>query len=1178
MKKISGLFFILFLSGVTVYAVAGPRHIMAPCTGDPTVTEVGDFHLVQIPEGCYLPRPGYPELPVIAQRRPLPPGYIAQGVVIDRIQYELIPGQIIPRPQPAPRILSMPIGNDLPVEPAPVYEGVEPFPSEAVILTGMIWDGERFQAEILISPFRFHAREKSLEKLTVLEYHFELAPDSNPGLLSPHRSSMVPVSGSVEYLIISSEETRSAFQRLADWKTRKGVSAEVVTVESILAASPGRDDPEKIRNYIRVRVGDSGVRYVLLGGYFRTIPLRYAWAMDCEAGQNDLGADLYYADLDGDWDADGDGIFGEVEDDVDLNPDIYVGRAPVYDAEEAEGFVDKVLRYEMDPREGFATESLFLAEVLWNDPFTDAAIHKDIIDTCYVPEQFDPITKLYETLNNTGETAVFMALDAGGHLCNHDGHGMQYGWGVGTGFLTNGSIQLLNNINRPWVVFSIGCLTAQMNRRRTIATDFVTNTHGGAVAYMGNFSYGWGLPGNPGFGYSDVFDSRFFEFLFDAESPRLGEILFKAKSYYLPLSREANVYRWIQYQLNLLGDPEMPIWTDEPRTLNVNAPDTVSSSCTEAPVHVFTDGAALVNARVCLFRPDECFEVGYTSETGAVTLPMPGNLTGPVSLTVTAHNVRPFLKEITLNDQPDLGISEIVLTDTDTSASDNIPEPGEQFILSPILANSGSFAAESVTAILSCDSPDIAITTGTADYGTIGGGESTGPISPFQVSISEDITPHRSVPFTLVLTFGEVQQTLRFHFMVASPHLQFTEMVVYDFYPDGDADGVLEPGESAYINFVFENTGGAHARNPRITLTSDSPWIQLLTDTIVSPQFGPGEMWSGYDRVLVHASADAPLPGCGSAVIIRYQMDGIPETTETVIIPIGNNGIIDDFETGAGQWTLTGENNLWHLSDFRTMSGSAAWYCGDENTREYDLEMVCSLVSPEFFLTPGSELTFSRWFDFPMYGTDGVFVEIDTGGGWETLHFIGGGGALNLQSDWQRETLSLPGENCTARIRFRAVAEGMEVAEGFYLDDIAVTCPTGCAWSQEPWPTTDPGPGSTFDGITLFMPSGYFSGGTPCQLLAWVFNTSDMTRNLNLYVVLDVFGNYFFAPAWTGAAASSPISVAPGRTEIEILAEFPWPHGTGTATGILFWGAVLDPATGVIFGQLDRFAFGWHAP
>jgi len=42
-----------------------------------------------------------------------------------------------------------------------------------------------------------------------------------------------------------------------------------------------------------------------------------------------IAADLYYSDLDGNWDADGDSIYGERTDNVNLYADVFVGRAPV---------------------------------------------------------------------------------------------------------------------------------------------------------------------------------------------------------------------------------------------------------------------------------------------------------------------------------------------------------------------------------------------------------------------------------------------------------------------------------------------------------------------------------------------------------------------------------------------------------------------------------------------------------------------------------------------------------------------------------------------------------------------------------------------------------------------------------------------------------------------------------
>ena len=156
----------------------------------------------------------------------------------------------------------------------------------------------------------------------------------------------------VEYLVITSAAMRPAFERLAAWKTAKGVPAVVRTLDDVAATGVhGSDLAETIRLYLRDAYLYWGVKWVLLGGDTDVIPARYATA-------DFLGfvapiTDLYYACLDGDWNADGDASFGEAYvspsnpgDDADLVAELYLGRAPVSSAAEANLFVDKTLAYE----------------------------------------------------------------------------------------------------------------------------------------------------------------------------------------------------------------------------------------------------------------------------------------------------------------------------------------------------------------------------------------------------------------------------------------------------------------------------------------------------------------------------------------------------------------------------------------------------------------------------------------------------------------------------------------------------------------------------------------------------------------------------------------------------------------------------------------------------------------
>ena len=122
------------------------------------------------------------------------------------------------------------------------------------------------------------------------------------------------------------------------------------------------------------------------------------------------------------------------------------------------------------------------------------------------------------------------------------------------------------------VLYSIGCWTDGVRLERASARRSSPTPNGGTVATIGNSSYGWGSPGNPGFGYSDKFDNRFWHAITSDGIYRVGDALTAAKAYYAPFSHDKNVYRWHQYEVNLMGDPEMPVWTALPESLTVAAP------------------------------------------------------------------------------------------------------------------------------------------------------------------------------------------------------------------------------------------------------------------------------------------------------------------------------------------------------------------------------------------------------------------------------------------------------------------------------------------------------------------------------------------------------------------------------------------------------------------------------
>ena len=146
---------------------------------------------------------------------------------------------------------------------------------------------------------------------------------------------------SYDYIFITTEALEDSVASLKTWKENSGYSVKVVTLSEIKSGYGGNDIQEKIRNFLRDKYIDWGIKYVLIVGSNSVIPMKTAWG--------DTPTDFYYADLNSDWDCDDDGVYGEPEDDdVDLTAEVIVGRIPLDDPEKVRDYGQKVIRYEID--------------------------------------------------------------------------------------------------------------------------------------------------------------------------------------------------------------------------------------------------------------------------------------------------------------------------------------------------------------------------------------------------------------------------------------------------------------------------------------------------------------------------------------------------------------------------------------------------------------------------------------------------------------------------------------------------------------------------------------------------------------------------------------------------------------------------------------------------------------
>ncbi len=127
-------------------------------------------------------------------------------------------------------------------------------------------------------------------------------------------------------------------------------------------------------------------------------------------------------------------------------------------------------------------------------------------------------------------------------------------------------------------------------------------------------------------------------------------------------------------------------------------------------------------------------------------------------------------------------------------------------------------------------------------------------------------------------------------------------------------------------------------------------------------------------------------------------------------------------------------------------------------------------------------------------------------------------------------------------------------------------------------PTNTPDQGCTVTGCTIEMPSSDYHPGDTCYCNVYLCNTTQETHvNTPIFVVLDVYGNYFFAPSFSETEADHYTrDVQPGRDVIEVLQVFTWPENAGSAENIIWYAAMTNQEMTELWGEMDMFTFSWH--
>jgi len=655
-------------------------------------------------------KPDTPELPAVYLNYIIPPYAKVESLIVSQSNINQIYGAYLVYPAQPPRV----IGESIPwVGPdSLIYNSDELFPGEFVrIVSHGVMDGARI-VTIEVRPLQYRPKSRRLFLVRNITFEFSFGPNTMPELRPQIRGkceqavydvairnvvendneislyyqtptlveenqigTLAPIPGAPG-VIITDSSFFSVFQPYANWMTEQGIRTILLSTQYILQHFSGVDDAERVRNYIKWCYKYAGGTYFILGGDDYFAPVRYAWGPRYYYDTWLNPCDLYFSDLSGNWDVNGNQQWGEIDaDSADRFPEVFVGRITAYNTQEVQNWVTKALHYEKTPG------------VIFNHALWVTTHEGDSVGNGDAPSTFPAhFTHHYATdywadaaLNEINQGYAFVNVNCHGNVGDFTTKFNSSGTRIATIYnwrppeqppsQSEAGLNWLTNANKYFIGYSISCLCGAYdslinviyypNGSDTCIADafvdayqsnlsespigacaYLVNTRAGLYTYSHNLQYEfwkgimepWWVGGGP----PEPSITRLG--VAEALSKCGGRIRWDSDTSYIKTG-----YRYVCYTHNLFGSPCFETWTKTPGNMMVTHPPQISVGIqTQFTVTVGTGTippTPLQYAKVCLNKPNDIYEVGSTNANGQITFRIKPKTTGTIKVTVTRlHN------------------------------------------------------------------------------------------------------------------------------------------------------------------------------------------------------------------------------------------------------------------------------------------------------------------------------------------------------------------------------------------------------------------------------------------------------------------------------------------------------------------------------------------------------------
>jgi len=755
-------------------------------------------------------------------------------------------------------------------------------------------------------------------------------------------------------LCIMPDDFYDSFQNYAQWKRESGIDIRITKFSDINANS---SDPDIIRDHIADAYLNWEVppTYALLIGDEEIIPTYYS---------SGYLAENIYVEIEGD----------------DFFPDVMLGRFTNQSDYVMQVMTNKFIKYEKTP---------YTANTDWFKRgicCSNNAYASQVATKRYAAERmredggFAVDTMMSDPGCTYSVSDVVNAINEGRSYLNYRGEGWTTGWWASCTPMSNSHAQNLANGQKLTFVTSIGCGVSMFASGESFGEVWIEqgsiSQSRGAVAFIGP-------GGNTHTTYNNKIDKGIYKGMFTEGLNTAGQGLERGRLYlYNVYGTDPNVeYHYKIYCV--IGDPSIHIWKEVPQEVSVDFPESITfgTNLVDFTVKNTASGLPVDKAVVCV-SGDDTFITGTTDATGTVQLEISTEELETFTVTVTGPTVYPF--QGTLEALPPTGpwvVYDYFLLDDDAGGNGNGEmDYGESIILSLAVKNIGPADASNINVVLTTSDPYITITDNTHNYSIVPSGESVMGSDAFSFTVADDLPDGHEVTVFVTANWLFFSWNSYFKIVGNAPVLSTGYITVLD--PDGNNNGLLDPGETATITLSVANNGNSNSPDAIAYLSSE---YEHITFNNSSDNLGPlniGESTDASFSVTV-----SPLAILGDMVDLEAEViAGGYETSNSYSASIGY--MIEDWETG-------------NFNKFPwEMGGDADWIIVTDNPYEGTYSARSGSIGPD--QTSELEITIGVNGD----GLISFFKKVSSENNYDKLKFFIDGSMVDQWSgeiDWSEE-------------------------------------------------------------------------------------------------------------------------------------------------------------------------------